>query len=340
MISELQIRDFQAHEKLKIEFKPGVNTIVGASDVGKSAIIRALSWVLFNQPSGDEFIRHGAKQARARVVVDDQAIVRARGKGVNTYALGEEEFAAFGSGVPEEITKLLRVDEINIQRQHDAPFWFALSDGEISRRLNIVINLGIIDRVLGEVAGKVSQTRTKLNLVTEQLAKAKQDKKDLAFAEEMERQLLEVEEASTRFEHAKSDRMALELLVKNLEAQNNTIRDAKASLSRGVDLLGLATLWREARLKRKALHALNITALEWHALAKIKLPDFAEVERARMAADEAAGKTSMLQQLVRRQEQQFEILRRLEVEYKAQSANLKDAMRGRCPLCGQPIPSK
>src|SRR5205085_9883685 len=49
-ITELEIKGYQSHEDTKIAFTGGLNAIVGPSDSGKSAILRALRFVLYNEP--------------------------------------------------------------------------------------------------------------------------------------------------------------------------------------------------------------------------------------------------------------------------------------------------
>ena len=53
MIKNLLLKNFQSHIDSKIEFDSGFNVICGSSDSGKSALLRALMWVIANRPSGD-----------------------------------------------------------------------------------------------------------------------------------------------------------------------------------------------------------------------------------------------------------------------------------------------
>ena len=52
MIKSVELKNFQSHNQSRLEFCDGVNIIVGASDSGKSAILRGLFWVLYNNPNG------------------------------------------------------------------------------------------------------------------------------------------------------------------------------------------------------------------------------------------------------------------------------------------------
>ncbi len=153
----LILKDFQAHKSLKVPFSRSITSIVGPSDRGKSAILRALRWVCLNDFAGDEFIREGATRALVRLRTRRHAILRKKGAEGNIYALDEERFRAFGTSVPEPIAKLLQLSEVNFQDQHDAPFWFALSAGEVSRRLNAIIDLSVIDTSLSNAAGAVKK---------------------------------------------------------------------------------------------------------------------------------------------------------------------------------------
>ena len=151
MLERLTIENFQAHSKLDLKLDPAVTTIVGPSDAGKSAVIRALIWLATNRPLGDSFIRDGETRARVSLLVDSRWIVRTRGKSENTYSIDGEELKAFGNEVPSEVSQLLNLSPINLQHQHDSPFWFSETAGEVSRQLNQIVDLSIIDRTLANL---------------------------------------------------------------------------------------------------------------------------------------------------------------------------------------------
>ena len=66
-IRRLVIDNFQSHEHTEVEFGSGLNVVVGPSDFGKSALVRALRWVLYNEPRGANFIRAGTKVCQVKV---------------------------------------------------------------------------------------------------------------------------------------------------------------------------------------------------------------------------------------------------------------------------------
>ena len=66
-ITKLTLENFQSHKYTVINFDEGLNSIVGATDSGKTAIFRALKWALYNDPSGDYFIRTGEDYVSVKV---------------------------------------------------------------------------------------------------------------------------------------------------------------------------------------------------------------------------------------------------------------------------------
>lgn len=173
-LTRLTLKGFQCHKRLIVEFSPGVTTLVGPSDSGKSAVLRGLRWVCFNQPDGTSFIRHGDKTAKVTLEFDDRTITRRRGKAVNSYALDGKDYVSFGRGkVPDDIARLLDVSPLSFQSQHTPAYWLALSAAEVSRELNAVVNLDLIDRALASAAAQTRTAQSTLTVCEQRLKDAK-----------------------------------------------------------------------------------------------------------------------------------------------------------------------
>ncbi len=194
MINGIEIRNFRTHKKQNVVFGPGVTTIVGESFDGKSTIIRALKWVSLNKPAGDKMINWDAQEARVRVTVDSKKVIRKKGK-TNSYKLSgrKDPFKAFGSDVPEPIQQLFNMSSINFQTQHEPPFWFCETPGEVSRKLNSIVNLEIIDLTLSNIASEITTTKISIKIITKRLEEAQEKKKSLSYAKEMNNDLKRVE---------------------------------------------------------------------------------------------------------------------------------------------------
>lgn len=168
----IELRDFQCHKNLEIALSPKITSITGRTDAGKSAILRALRWACLNDFPGDDFIRDGAKQVTVTAHTIKNSVERSKGIGGNLYKLNTDEFKSFGQSVPEPIAKVLNLNEINFQGQMDSPFWFSLSAPEVSRQLNRVIDLSIIDTALSNIAAEVRRAQERKTVSEERLKKA------------------------------------------------------------------------------------------------------------------------------------------------------------------------
>ena len=75
MINTIQINDYQSHRKTELNLSPGINVIVGENDKGKSAILRALNWLVNNRPLGEGYIYNKLdkkEEKEVRVFVSDE----------------------------------------------------------------------------------------------------------------------------------------------------------------------------------------------------------------------------------------------------------------------------
>lgn len=175
MIRSILLQNFQSHKKTLLEFSPGINCIIGASNQGKTSVLRGLNWCKDNRPSGDNYISHWnrdkkdkpIKSTYVKIINDTGIVERRKGfikdndkqKPFNGYILNNEtNLEAVGQDVPEEVTKIFNLDEINIQKQMDAPFLLSESAGEVARFFNQTIRLDLIDRILSKVESKRRET--------------------------------------------------------------------------------------------------------------------------------------------------------------------------------------
>ena len=79
-IEKVILENFQSHKFTSVEFDRGLNIIVGASDSGKTAILRAIKWALYNDPAGDYFIREGATEASVSIFFSDKTSIKKIGR--------------------------------------------------------------------------------------------------------------------------------------------------------------------------------------------------------------------------------------------------------------------
>lgn len=217
MLESLILRDFQRHEKLRIDFDSRVTTIVGPSDVGKSAVIRALHWLCLNKPAGLSYKRHGAKMMSAALKVDGHIIKKSRSKSKNQYRLDGKTFKAFGTSVPEPIAKLLQMGPETFQRQMDSPFWFSETPGAVSRQLNQIVNLGSIDGSLSRAGNMVRETRTREEQARSRLKTHQNRLESLGWVERYVKRLEALEALRDDLERLEARKRKLQTLASRLK---------------------------------------------------------------------------------------------------------------------------
>lgn len=328
MLKQLQLFNFQAHKRLKIEFPPGITTIKGPSDVGKSSILRAIRLLALNDISGEDFISWGEEEAVVILHVDGRKIVRRKGK-ENIYKLDGEVFKSFRDGVPDTIAALLKMCDINFQKQHDSPFWLSSSAPEVSRQLNRVIDLSVIDSSISN-AGKLVRTAREKVVVTEDRLGEKLSKlTELKDGTKRIEQFKLLREKFIEHEKVEQDHSRLEGMLKSMDSHNlGELQRREAALAA---LLQKATALREVQSKHDRLESL-LADLEEADESVLEVPDFGPVERAWKNLASISQQHSRLSSLFEQME-----------EAQKEASSLKkaaDQFHGRlakisCPLCGR-----
>lgn len=214
-VASLLLENFQSHRYTEISFVSGMNVFVGPSDSGKSAILRALRWVLFNQPRGSEYIRVGADHCRVTLTMNDGVkIIRERSSSTNRYILinpeGEKQiFEGFGSGVPQEILDShgmhpLKLDQdwelpIQFGSQLEAPFLLSETGSIKAKTIGRVSGAHLIDLALNQAVSDRRALTAKIKNAEEQ---AQQLQQDLESYKELDQMKEKLERAHQLFQGA------------------------------------------------------------------------------------------------------------------------------------------
>ena len=164
MIKSLSIQNFQSHKDTTLELDKGVNVVVGQSDSGKTAVLRALKWLATNRPSGDAFRSRWGGDTGMRVELKEGTVItRQRDKRNNTYGIDDTQlFKALGTDVPESVVTMLNLSNLSWQGQMDSPFLLSSSPGEVARALNEVADLEKIDTTLFNANRMIRENKASL----------------------------------------------------------------------------------------------------------------------------------------------------------------------------------
>lgn len=334
MIEKLILENFQKHKKLELDLDPGITTILGESDSGKSSVARAFGWIASNSIGGSEFIRHGTKSAKVSLVVDNVEISRKRGKSANSYSMDGDEFKAFGRGVPEPIEDLLRIGSINTQNQHDAPFWFSLSAGEVARQINKIVNLSVIDKSLATVASRIRESQTELKLLDAELIEIDAKIEDSKYVEEMDADLRKLEEMDSELSKIGDGVDGLDSRIGIFRECSSILKRKKVYACEASLLVALFEELQDLIEDESNLSKLVSDFRIHHKNSSVEIPDISELETLSETVEDVSTKYDTLEHCVN-QFKAFSLDQtQSQLDAKNMEKELNELMGDVCPLCG------
>lgn len=206
MLQTIQIHNFQSHENSQLDLSPGINTLVGDSDCGKSAVMRAILWAITNSPQGDAYVSDWTKTPKGKqmsgaatyVAIDTNpqkdggkfSVVRKRSPEFNGYEVFDgsdnTQFEALRTDVPMEVSQCFNIGPVNIQRQMDPPFLIASTPGEAARFINQLVNLTDIDEAQTEINSLGRSCSADLRAATTALEKAEDLVKGMEWVDRLQ----------------------------------------------------------------------------------------------------------------------------------------------------------
>ncbi len=263
----MRVENFQSHADTCLELTGGLNVVVGPTDQGKSALVRALRWCLYNQPRGADFRRVGTEVCRVTLEFSDGTVLgRERRAARNRYTVirpGAEPriLEGFGAGVPAEVLEAhgmpeleLDVDRsvsLNLSLQLDSPFLLAETGGTRAKAIGRLAGVHLLDLALRGVV------------------------RDLGREEERRRRLAEAE---TRLASELDAYDGLDRDAAALQQAEAAFRQAQELALRRQRIQGIAEGWRRVRAEREGLATL-VGALRQAAQAEAPLAAAREMAR-------------------------------------------------------------
>lgn len=180
---KIHIKNFQSIEDASLEIpEKSFTCIVGQSNIGKSAIRRALECLVYNK-SEVSYIRNGAKSCSVDVTFDDGTSIQwYRDKKTAGYIIDGEDFTKLAGSVPDVLLDkgfkelIINKDKYQVQIASQFNNLFLLNEtgGKVTDMLS---NLGNLNRIIN--SNKACQTdlkasKSKLNIRREDIVSAKE----------------------------------------------------------------------------------------------------------------------------------------------------------------------
>lgn len=353
-IISCSLSNFESHKETKVDFSDGVNCLIGESEQGKSAILRAIYWVAFNKPNGEEFRSHWGGTTKVELTTDTVKIIREKGDKLNRYTLeslkdgSKLHFNGFGQTVPAEITQALNLEPINVQTQFDGHFLLPpVSSGEVAKQINQYVNLEIIDTSQSNIGSMVRELDKDIQLKKEAFTVLSSEINDkYAHLDDAEKQLKSIENTEKRLNSLIDQQANLEELILTHESIDLTlyknIENAEKALS---ELKKLNKLCEENTRQLDQLRGLIFS----HEMLSKRLKGFKNVKNRETDIRSLSDLTAEID----RNREAFNKLEELLISYRRINENITQINRkiqeeetqieslmpkgSKCPLCGNVV---
>ncbi|WP_413381474.1 AAA family ATPase [Alkalihalobacillus sp. 1P02AB] len=254
-ILSVRLENFQSHLDTWIDFDKGLNVIVGQSDSGKTAIIRAIRWVLFNLPRGTDFVRVGANFVRVTIEFENGVtIIRERKSSKNRYIIkkaNDEELIleGFGTQVPKEVLEAhgmfpLRVDRDNelhlhLAQQLDGPFLLEQTGSVRAKTIGRISGAHYLDMAIRDTSKDLSQLQQRKKHGQEEVEQLQHQLEPYQALNDSKEKINRVEAFMTQLK-VKQDRLEK---WKSLQAEYKEQQQEKAKMLRTKQLVSGALNW-------------------------------------------------------------------------------------------------
>lgn len=277
-IDKVEIKNFQAHENLSVDFVKGINTIVGESNAGKTAIMRAIRFAFHNKPSGSDFITTGKKSCSVKVHLSNGFIIErkrsrsAAGSYILTRPDGtSQEYKGFKNNIPIDIINAHQMPELkiggnsyslNISTQLEPAFMVSAGSQERMSLIGALVDTDRADAAKKVIASEkrtlsLSIKKTEEDREKEVAKLSKYDKLDsmklsvetLEMIDEKldndEQKLVTLNDASNSYNKLKLDIVNIDNRLSSIElVDRDLIDNFNSELTQAENLQALVTLYK------------------------------------------------------------------------------------------------
>jgi DNA repair protein SbcC/Rad50 len=320
-IKTIELTNFQSHKKTVVELnEKGLNALTGGSDTGKSAIIRALRWVLYNEPRGADFIRHGETRATATVTfTDGSSITRSRtnsaaGEYIVRDSSGKElEFKGFGNNPPIDIANTHQMPKVelstgierslNFSYQLDGHFLLSESPAVRANTIGRLTGVHVVDAAIKEKSKEIRNLTVATNATEKQIGELDEQLKEYESLADEEKNLNVIKGLVTTATNIENELSDLELLNDEYNHNTTAVQTLKADLKKFSTLdKGLLKLHEAEALQKELVELKDLLhdyKTEKATISEIKLDlmDYEDIDEGVKLLDDAEVLASEVREL-------------------------------------------
>ena len=263
MLKHLSIQNFQSHKDTDIDFDPKLTVLVGSSNSGKTAIIRAIRWVLTNRPRGGSFIRNGADSTV--VHLDDVTREKGRKGGDGRYMIGGEELTALGGEVPQQVKDLFAMTDTNIADQLSQHYLVLDAPGQIARTVNEAVHLEQAEQAVKSADSETRQAKQDAKATKLAVESAESASKALAWVDKVRLRMDDVIALDANLERSRGILASIRQLTGELKAVEGQIDAVRLPVGALTSANGLSDRAEKAIAGRKRRDILDGMVFDIHS---------------------------------------------------------------------------
>lgn len=191
MIKSITLRNYKSHSATRLDLSDGITVITGAPQSGKSNVLRGVSLVNTNKPRGFKYHSDFAPEdapTRITIETDSGKVTFKRTKSATVYTVIQNgtkyTFRKLNKSVPDKVLEVLRLSDINLDRQFDSPYLITSHPTEIAKAIMKTVKYEKAAEWLAKLNKIALRTRTLIKLKKDELTTTK---KNLECYEELPR---------------------------------------------------------------------------------------------------------------------------------------------------------
>ena len=261
-IQKLILHNFQQWKKGEIEFKEGLNVIVGNTESGKSTLFRSIYSILTGKMPED-YIRKGSKCCEVEIHFSDGSIFKRKRSSKENIALCNDKiFERVGKEIPFEYFKQLGQTSINFgtkeislcsYSQFEPHFFITLSDYDKSKLIGTICGIDIVDKLVDSINKDIRENNSTIKFLEAQISNDTQNKdskeKDYNLisikTNHLEQCLKTTQDSFKTLEDVSKTAQELSevnKMIKHIQEILETLRDSDFDSSKSIELYRLNNL--------------------------------------------------------------------------------------------------
>lgn len=185
-VRKIKIQNFQSHEYSEVLLSDGMNILSGTNNAGKSAVARAISWVMYCE-SGTSHIRTDAKECSVEIEFNNGDVIKRTRKGDHNFIqfknATDKEFTtykSFGNKYPKVVRDFLqnppeydKFDPLAYSGQTNKNFLIDIKPSALPEIISCLVGTDDLDIAAKNVNSSINQIKVKITGVEEEIEKDK-----------------------------------------------------------------------------------------------------------------------------------------------------------------------